>query len=116
MVQELAVEDCQKFLRNFMYCNSSRNRNRKLAPEATQSGFNRLNVGAISNSDRQSESASASVQCSCIFLYFLGERSVAPLVAIFFLKKTEENWGENKVQLRGWAQGEIFNKTTATNQ
>ena len=30
-------------------------------------GFNRLNVGAISNSEQQGEGASASVQCSCIF-------------------------------------------------
>ena len=67
MVQELAVEDCQKFLRNFMYCNPSRNRNRKLAPEANSKWFYRLNVGAISNSEQQSEGASASVQCSCIF-------------------------------------------------
>ena len=105
MVRELAVEDCQKFLRNFMYCNSSRNRNRSLRRKQTKNGsFNRLNVGAISNSEQQGEGASASVQCSCIFRVSVQYSLQSP----FFIFKVEENWGEYKMSKWGSRRGRLF--------
>ena len=67
-------------------------------------GFNRLNVGAISNSEQQREDASASVQCSCIFRVSVQYSLQSP----FFIFKAEENWGEYKMSKWGSGRGRLF--------
>ena len=74
-----------------------------LRRKQTQSGFNRLNVGAISNSDQQIEGASASVQWSCIFRVSVQY----PFSRHFLFSKHKKNLGRVQSAVKRVGTGEM---------